>query len=88
MSLKVLWNISIDDLKPMNSSEFYYFSRRGILINIDRDYRSLTKKEKTAKVIKAALVIVAMTLLVIPDPSSVTKWISGFIFGAIVKYCP
>jgi len=45
----------------------------------------MTKEEKTFKVVKAALLIVAMVLLVVPEPSGATKWISGFLFGAIAR---
>ena len=45
----------------------------------------MTNEEKTVKVVKAALIIVAMVLLVVPEPSGTTKWISGFLFGVIVK---
>ena len=45
----------------------------------------MTDEEKRVKVIKAALLIVAMVLLVVPEPSGATKWISGFLFGAIAR---
>lgn len=40
--------------------------------------------EETAKLIRALLLIVAMFFLLVPEPSGATKWISGFLFGAIV----
>ena len=43
----------------------------------------MTDEEKKVKVIKAALIIVAMVLLVVPEPSGATKWMSGFLFGAM-----
>ena len=45
----------------------------------------MTDEEKTVKVIKAALLIVAMFLLVAPEPSGATKWISGFLFGIFLR---
>jgi len=45
----------------------------------------MTNEEKTVKVVKALLLIVAMFLLIVPEPSGATKWISGFLFGAIAR---
>ena len=45
----------------------------------------MTNEEKRDKVIKAALIIVAMILLVVPEPSGATKWMSGFLFGVIAR---
>ncbi len=45
----------------------------------------MTKEEKTLKVIKAILLLIAMFLLIVPEPSGATKWISGFLFGVILK---
>jgi hypothetical protein len=45
----------------------------------------MTNEEKTVKVVKAALLIVAMVLLVVPEPSGATKWISGFLFGVFFR---
>jgi hypothetical protein len=45
----------------------------------------MTNEEKTVKVIKALLLIVAMFLLIVPEPSGATKWISGFLFGVIAR---
>ena len=45
----------------------------------------MTNEEKTFKVTKAALLIVAMVLLVVPEPSGATKLISGFLFGALLR---
>lgn len=41
--------------------------------------------EQKGKVIRAVLVIVAMFLLIVPEPSGATKWISGFLFGVIAR---
>ena len=45
----------------------------------------MINEEKRVKVIKAALIIVAMILLVVPEPSGATKWMSGFLFGVIAR---
>lgn len=45
----------------------------------------MTNEENRVKVIKAALLIAAMVFLVVPEPSGATKWISGFLFGAIAR---
>lgn len=45
----------------------------------------MTNEEKKVKVIKAALLIAAMFLLVVPEPSGATKWISGFLFGVVAR---
>jgi hypothetical protein len=45
----------------------------------------MTNEEKTVKVVKAALLIAAMVLLVVPEPSGATKWISGFLFGVFLR---
>jgi hypothetical protein len=37
------------------------------------------------KLIKSLLILVALTLLVIPEPSGVFKCISGFLIGVCVK---
>ena len=42
----------------------------------------MINEEKRVKVIKSAAIIVAMILLVVPEPSGATKWMSGFLFGA------
>ena len=47
--------------------------------------KQMTNEEKRDKVIKAALIIVAMILLVVPEPSGATKWMSGFLFGVIAR---
>ena len=49
-------------------------------------YRS-GRKELTNEAlrVKVALLLVAMILLVVPEPSGVTKYISGFLFGAIAR---
>ena len=43
----------------------------------------MINEEKRVKVIKSAVIIVAMILLVVPEPSGATKWMSGFLFGAM-----
>ena len=45
----------------------------------------MTDEEKRVKVIKSAAIIVAMVLLVVPEPSGATKWMSGFLFGVIAR---
>ena len=47
--------------------------------------KELTNEELRVKVIKAALLLVAMVLLVVPEPSGATKYISGFLFGVIAR---
>ena len=44
----------------------------------------MTKKEHSM-LIKALIFIVAMILIVIPEPSGATKYISGFLIGVIAK---
>jgi hypothetical protein len=41
---------------------------------------------KTFKVVKAIILIIAMFLLIIPEPSALTMWISGFLFGIFLQY--
>lgn len=47
--------------------------------------KKLTNEELRVKVIKAALLLVAMILLVVPEPSGATKYISGFLVGVIAR---
>lgn len=41
-------------------------------------------QEQQTQLIRAFFLICAMILLVVPEPSGATKWISGFIFGAFL----
>jgi len=43
-------------------------------------------RNKTFKVVKAIILIIAMFLLIIPEPSTLTMWISGFLFGIFLQY--